>query len=51
MQHGQHQFGLGALASLFATLASIIHFQIFGAVGFFVLAIILGGIAAAVGDG
>jgi hypothetical protein len=30
-------FFLGALASAFATLASIIHFQILGAVGFFIL--------------
>ena len=31
-------FGLGALASAFSCLASIIHFQIFGAVLFFLLA-------------
>ncbi len=30
-------FFFGGLASLFAVLASIIHFQILGAVGFFVL--------------
>lgn len=33
--------GLGALASTFACLASIIHFQILAAVGLFVLASIL----------
>lgn len=38
-------FGLGAIASLFAMIASIIHFQIFGAIGFLILAVILGSIA------
>ena len=33
--------GLSALASAFACIASIIHFQILGAVGFFVLAFVL----------
>ncbi len=34
-------FGLGGLASCFAMLASIIHFQILGAIGFFILMVIL----------
>jgi hypothetical protein len=34
-------FSLGALASLFTCIASIIHFQILAAVGFFILAVIL----------
>lgn len=38
-------FGIGALASTFAVLASIIHFQIFIALGFFFLAGICGFIA------
>lgn len=29
--------GLGALASAFSVLTSIIHFQIFSAIGFFIL--------------
>ncbi|GBE06008.1 hypothetical protein BMS3Abin10_01650 [bacterium BMS3Abin10] len=33
-------FFFGALASLFSMLASIIHFQILGALGFFVLMIV-----------
>ena len=33
-------FFFGALASLFSIIASIIHFQILGAVGYFVLMII-----------
>jgi hypothetical protein len=41
-------FGIGALASVFAMLASIIHFQILGALGFFILAIICGVIAATI---
>jgi len=32
---------IGALSSAFATLASIIHFQILGALGFFFLTLIL----------
>jgi hypothetical protein len=32
--------GLGTLASAFSTLASIFHFQILGAIGFFFLTII-----------
>ena len=38
-------FGLGGLASCFSMLASIIHFQILGAIGFFILMVILWGIA------
>mgnify|MGYP001571492857 CR=1 FL=1 len=41
-------FGIGALASAFATLASIVHFQILGALGFFFLAVICGFIASAI---
>lgn len=33
--------GLSCVASFFATIASVIHFQILGAVGYFVLTIIL----------
>ena len=36
-------FGLGALASAFTVLASIIHFQILAAVGFTILTAILYG--------
>lgn len=43
-------FGLGGLASCFSMLASIIHFQILGAIGFFVLMMILWGIASAIAD-
>ena len=43
-------FGLGALASFFAMVASVIHFQILAAMGFFILMAILGGIASAIGD-
>lgn len=39
-------FGIGALASAFATLASIVHFQILGALGFFFLAAICGFVAS-----
>lgn len=39
-------FGISALASAFATLASIIHFQILGALGFFFLACICGFVAS-----
>lgn len=38
-------FGLAAIASLFAMIASIIHFQIVGAIGFLILTFILGNIA------
>lgn len=34
-------FGLAGIASFFAMIASIIHFQIFGALVFFILGIIL----------
>lgn len=43
-------FSFGALASLFAMVASVIHFHIFAAVGFFVLASICGGIASALAE-
>ena len=42
-------FGIGGLASAFSCLASIFHFQILGALGFFVLAFILWGITGAIG--
>lgn len=41
-------FGLGTIAALFAMLASIVHFQILGALGFFILTCILGSIAGAI---
>jgi len=37
-------FGLSTLASFFAMCASVIHFKIIGAVGFFILTAILAGI-------
>ncbi len=40
-------FGLGGLAACFAMIASIIHFQILAARGFFILMFILWGIASA----
>ena len=43
-------FGIGGLASCFTMLASIIHFQILGAVGFFILMMILWGIAGSIAD-
>ena len=43
-------FGIGALASAFATLASIIHFQILGAVAFFFLMAICGVIAMLIAE-
>ena len=42
--------GLGALAAAFACLASIVHFQILGAIGFFVLACVLWIIYSAVAE-
>ena len=39
-------FGLAGIASFFAMIASIIHFQIFGALLFFILSIILFWIAS-----
>ena len=47
-------FGLGGLASCFATIASIFHFQILPAVGFFLLMIFcwsISGMASAVAAG
>lgn len=43
-------FALGALASVFAVIASIIHFQILGAVGFCILAMILWGLTIAIAE-
>ncbi|WP_218081243.1 hypothetical protein [Anthocerotibacter panamensis] len=43
-------FGIGGLAAAFATLASIFHFQILGALGFFFLMLICRGIAGAIAD-
>lgn len=44
-------FGLGTLASLFTVIASVVHFQILGAVGFFILTAILAVITSAIADG
>lgn len=44
-------FGISGLAAAFSTLASIFHFQILGALGFFFLAIICWGITASIADG
>jgi hypothetical protein len=44
-------FGVGGLAAAFSTLASIFHFQILGALGYFFLTIICWGIAAVISDG
>ena len=44
-------FFFSGLASLFAMIASIIHFQILAAIGFFVLMGICWGILGAVSDG
>ena len=43
-------FGVGGLAATFSTLASIFHFQILGALGFFLLTIICWLITAAILD-
>jgi hypothetical protein len=43
-------FGLGGLAACFAMIASVIHFQILGAIGFFILMMILWSIADAIAD-
>lgn len=43
--------GLSALASAFACIASIIHFQILAALGYFVLAFVLFAMTSAVADG
>jgi hypothetical protein len=42
--------GIGGLASAFATLASIFHFQICGALGFFFLTLMCWGIAMMIMD-
>lgn len=42
--------GLSALASVFACIASIIHFQILAAVGYFVLAFVLFAITSVVAE-
>ncbi len=44
-------FGFGGLAACFAMVASVIHFQIFAAMGFFILMLILWSITMAIGDG
>lgn len=44
-------FGIGTLASAFSCLASIFHFQILGALGFFFLAFFLFALTVAVADG
>lgn len=44
-------FGLSTLAASFSILASIIHFQILAAVGFTVLAVILGAITSYIVSG
>lgn len=44
-------FGIGGLAAAFSTLASIFHFQILGALGFFLLTIICWFSAVAIADG
>ncbi|RLL52747.1 hypothetical protein D8Y20_07020 [Mariprofundus sp. EBB-1] len=43
-------FGIGGLASLFAMIASIIHFQILGALGFFALMIVCLGFFGALSE-
>ena len=43
-------FGLGALASFFAMIASVFYFQILGAVGFCVLMCILFAITMTIGE-
>jgi len=43
-------FGVGGLAAAFSTLAGIFHFQILGALGFFLLTIICWLITAAILD-
>ncbi len=44
-------FFVGALASFFAMVASVIHFQILGAVGFFFLMCICWAFCAGVAEG
>lgn len=43
-------FGIGGLASAFSTLASIFHFQILAALGYFFLISICWGIAMMIND-
>ena len=43
--------GLSAIACVFSMIASIIHFQILGAVGFFVLTVILASITSFIANG
>jgi len=43
-------FSLGGLAACFAMIASVIHFQIFAALGFFIMMSILWSISAAICD-
>jgi len=43
-------FWIGGLAAAFSTLASIFHFQILAALGFFFLMFICWGIAGAISD-
>jgi hypothetical protein len=43
-------FGIGGLASIFAMVASIIHFQILGALGFFVLSSVCWNIVGAISE-
>ena len=42
--------GIAGLAAFFATIASVIHFQIFGALGFCFIAIICHGLFCWIGD-
>jgi hypothetical protein len=44
-------FGISGLAAAFSTLASIFHFQILGAIGFFFLAIICWIITVVIAEG
>jgi hypothetical protein len=44
-------FGISGLAACFALLASIIHFQILGALGFFFLMLICWVITGVIADG
>ena len=44
-------FGIGGLASCFATLASIVHFQILGALFFFFVMWVCWVLASAIADG
>ena len=44
-------FGISGLAACFALLASIIHFQILGAIGFFFLMLVCWGVTGAIAEG